>query len=216
MPAVLVEVAFISQPRRGEAAGLGRVPGQGGGRARAGHRALPERAAARAPALAQPGLAAAGRDAAPGGRPDPRRARRPVAHGRPHGAALVARCCAPRRSREADEAAPRGGASASEPAQAAAAEPARRISVRLYFEATDRDGLLPEDRERRVLDRPRAARSARWSRSWPRGSRAASSRRCPPGTRVLEVFVPAHGVAYVDLSREVATGLPGGLAAPSC
>ena len=32
----------------------------------------------------------------------------------------------------------------------------------------------------------------------------------PAGTRVLEVFVQARGVAYVDLSSEAASGLPGG------
>jgi spore germination protein GerM len=88
-------------------------------------------------------------------------------------------------------------------------EPARRISVRLYFEAPDREGLLPEEREvafssdlaqqlRTVLD------------ELAKGSTTGLLATLPAGTRVLDVFVHAGGVAYVNLSSEAASGLPGG------
>ncbi len=52
--------------------------------------------------------------------------------------------------------------------------------------------------------------SARWWRSWPGARRPASSPTLPEGTRVLDVFVQARGVACVNLSAEAASGLPGG------
>ncbi len=100
-----------------------------------------------------------------------------------------------------------------EPTPAPTAEPpsaaARRISVRLYFEAPDREGLLPEEREvafsadlaqqiRIVID------------ELAKGSTTGLLPTLPAGTRVLDVFVHAGGVAYVDLSGEAASGLPGG------
>jgi spore germination protein GerM len=96
------------------------------------------------------------------------------------------------------------------PDAGAPAAPARRISVRLYFEAAERDGLLPEEREisfsadlaqqiRTVLEELAKGPSAQ-------GLQAT----LPSGTRVLDVFVQAHGVACVSLSADVARGLPGG------
>jgi hypothetical protein len=85
----------------------------------------------------------------------------------------------------------------------------RRISVRLYFEAPDRDGLLPEDRE--VPFSPDLAQQLRTVvEELARGSTTGLAATLPPGTRVLEVFVQARGVAWVNLSAEAATGLPGG------
>ena len=40
-----------------------------------------------------------------------------------------------------------------------------------------------------------------------RGSQMGLLPSLPPGTRVLEVFVTARGVAYVDLSKEAATAV---------
>lgn len=93
--------------------------------------------------------------------------------------------------------------------EASPGEPARRISVRLYFEAPDREGLLPEEREvafssdlaqqlRTVLD------------ELAKGSTTGLLATLPAGTRVLDVFVHAGGVAYVNLSSEAASGVPGG------
>jgi len=98
-------------------------------------------------------------------------------------------------------------APAVEPAEAV--DPARRISVRLYFEAPDRDGLLPEERD--IAFSPDLAQQLRTVvEELAKGPRAGLVATLPEGTRVLEVFVQAHGVACVSLSPEVATGLPGG------
>jgi spore germination protein GerM len=85
----------------------------------------------------------------------------------------------------------------------------RRISVRLYFEAPDRDGLLPEERE--IAFSPDLAGQLRTVvEELAKGSTTGLVATLPPGTRVLEVFVQARGVAHVDLSAEAGAGLPGG------
>jgi hypothetical protein len=89
------------------------------------------------------------------------------------------------------------------------AEAARRIRVRLYFEAPDRAGLLPEERE--VVFSSDLARQLRTVvEELAKGSTTGLLPTLPAGTRVLEVFVNRGGVAYVDLSGEAASGLPGG------
>lgn len=111
---------------------------------------------------------------------------------------------------EAEEAATgEGVAPAGEPAPGVAEDPARRISVRLYFEAAGRDGLLAEERE--VAFSPDLARQIRTVvEELAKGPTTGLVATLPDGTRVLEVFVQAHGVASVSLSGEVASGLPGG------
>jgi spore germination protein GerM len=90
-----------------------------------------------------------------------------------------------------------------------AEDPGRRISVRLYFEASDRDGLLPEERD--VAFSPDLARQIRTVvEELAKGPSSALAATLPAGTRVQEVFVQAHGVACVSLSGEVTSGLPGG------
>ncbi|HSD65370.1 MAG TPA: GerMN domain-containing protein [Vicinamibacteria bacterium] len=85
----------------------------------------------------------------------------------------------------------------------------RRINVRLYFEAPDREGLLPEERE--VAFSPDLAQQVRTVlEELAKGSTTGLLPTLPAGTRVLEVFVQARGVAYVDLSSEASSGLPGG------
>ena len=85
----------------------------------------------------------------------------------------------------------------------------RRINVRLYFEAPDREGLLPEERE--VAFSSDLAQQLRTViEEMAKGSTTGLLPTLPAGTRVLEVFVQARGVAYVDLSSEAASGLPGG------
>ncbi|HEX9188051.1 MAG TPA: GerMN domain-containing protein [Vicinamibacteria bacterium] len=110
----------------------------------------------------------------------------------------------PTASVEADETAPE-----EPPDPAAEAESAgRRISVRLYFEAPDREGLLPEERE--IAFSPDLAVQLRTVvEELAKGSTTGLLPTRPPGTRVLEVFVQARGVAHVDLSGEAAN-LPGG------
>lgn len=95
------------------------------------------------------------------------------------------------------------------PREPAAADAARRISVRLYFESPDGSGLLPEDRE--VAFSSDLAEQLRIVvQELARGSTTGLLATLPAGTRVLDVFVHAGGVAYVDLSDEVSSGLPGG------
>ena len=85
----------------------------------------------------------------------------------------------------------------------------RRISVRLYFEAPDREGLLPEEREVAFsADLPRQLRTV--VEELAKGSTTGLVSTLPAGTRVLEVFVQARGVAWVDLSSEATSNLPGG------
>jgi spore germination protein GerM len=93
------------------------------------------------------------------------------------------------------------------PADAAAA--ARRISVRLYFEAPDRTGLVPEERD--VAFSPDLAEQLRVVvDELARGSSEGLVSTLPAGTRVLDVFVHKGGVVYVNLSTEAASGQPGG------
>jgi spore germination protein GerM len=111
---------------------------------------------------------------------------------------------------ETEEAAAADAAAAEAAAgETAAAGPSRRINVRLYFEAPDRDGLLPEEREVAFsADLPRQLRTV--VEELAKGSTTGLVSTLPEGTRVLEVFVQARGVAWVDLSSEATTGLPGG------
>ncbi len=107
---------------------------------------------------------------------------------------------------EGEEAGPEASPAARE---ASPAEAARRISVRLYFEAPDRDGLLPEERE--VAFSPELAQQLRIVvEELAKGSTTGLLATLPAGTRALDVFVHAGGVAYVNLSGEAASGLPGG------
>ena len=114
---------------------------------------------------------------------------------------------APAASPEVDE--PAVEETASPVAEGPAAEAGRRISVRLYFEAPDREGLLPEEREVAFsADLPRQLRIV--VEELAKGSTTGLVSTLPEGTRVLEVFVQARGVAWVDLSSEATSGLPGG------
>ena len=94
-------------------------------------------------------------------------------------------------------------------AEGPAAGTGRRISVRLYFEAPDREGLLPEEREVAFsADLPRQLRTV--VEELAKGSTTGLVSTLPAGTRVLEVFVQARGVAWVDLSSDATSNLPGG------
>ena len=94
-------------------------------------------------------------------------------------------------------------------AEGLSAAAGRRINVRLYFEAPDREGLLPEEREVAFsADLARQLRNV--LEELAKGSTSGLLPTLPAGTRVLEVFVQARGVAWVDLSSEATTGLPGG------
>jgi hypothetical protein len=81
-------------------------------------------------------------------------------------------------------------------------EAQRTINVKLFFEASDRRGLVLEDRAV-----PYFAELSHQIRSVVeeliKGSQQGFVAPLNPETRVLEVFVTARGVAYVDLSKEV-------------
>jgi spore germination protein GerM len=96
-----------------------------------------------------------------------------------------------------------------------AVDAARRISVRLYFESPDQNGLLPEERD--VAFSSDLARQVRTVvEELARGPSTGLLPTLPPGTRVLDVFVLARGVAYVNLSTEAAVEPPGGPPPRSC
>lgn len=116
----------------------------------------------------------------------------------------------PLAARAADEApgpAPSPGAAAETPAEAS--EPQRRISVKLFYEAADRRGLVIEDRTVPFSnDLTRQIRVV--LEELIRGSQAGLLAPFSPGTRVLDVFVTARGIAYVDFSKEVLQDRVGG------
>jgi hypothetical protein len=85
---------------------------------------------------------------------------------------------------------------------------ARRIGVRLYFEAPDGSGLLSEEREIAFSD-DLTAQLQTLVEELVRGPKSGLLPTLPAQTRVLGVFVTPRGVAYVNLSGE-ATGVPGG------
>jgi hypothetical protein len=97
------------------------------------------------------------------------------------------------------------------PAAARAVEPEgeRRISVRLYFEAADQGGLVPEERSV-----PLAGDLARQIQTviqeLIRGSTTGLVPTLPPEAQVLEAFVSARGIAYVDFSPEIRQAALGG------
>jgi len=100
-------------------------------------------------------------------------------------------------------------APAEGPARSPEAEAERKISVKLFFETEDQTGMLSEDRSVPFTsDLSRQVRVV--VEELIRGSETGLVRPVDPGTRVLEVFVSAGGVAYLDLSGEAAAGLKGG------
>jgi len=90
-----------------------------------------------------------------------------------------------------------------------AAEAERKINVKLYFEAPDGPGLLAE--ERAVPFSSDLARQLRTViEALARGSTTGLGAPLAPETKVLEVFVTAAGVAYVDISKEALASVKGG------
>jgi spore germination protein GerM len=85
-----------------------------------------------------------------------------------------------------------------------AKEPDRKINVKLFFPAGDRPGLVIEDRTVSFSD-DLSQQLKVVVEELARGSQIGLGPSLPAGTRVLEVFVTARGVAYVDLSKEAAS-----------
>ncbi len=90
-----------------------------------------------------------------------------------------------------------------------AAEAQRTISVKLFFSDAASEGLVMEDREVAFSgDLGRQLRTV--VEELVRGPKSELLPTFKPETKVLDVFVTARGVAYVDLSTEALEGHVGG------
>lgn len=106
---------------------------------------------------------------------------------------------------------PVGEVSEAGPVVAAAGEREgeKKISVRLYYEAADGGGLVPEERAVPLAgDLGRQLQAV--MEELVRGSETGLLPTLPAETKVLEVFVSARGVAYLDLSSEAQRAVTGG------
>lgn len=93
--------------------------------------------------------------------------------------------------------------------ESAAAEAHRTISVKLFFSAVASEGLVMEDRE--VAFSPDLARQLRTViEELVQGPKTELLPTFGKQTKVLDVFVTARGVAYVDFSKEATQGHAGG------
>jgi hypothetical protein len=96
-----------------------------------------------------------------------------------------------------------------EKSPAAAVEATRTINVKLLFQAPDRPGLVIEERTVAFsADLPGQIRAV--VEELVRGSTGDLVPTLDPATKVLDVFLTAGGVAYVDLSKDATSGHGGG------
>jgi len=108
-----------------------------------------------------------------------------------------------------EEAAEPAGPAAPARDEEAPGEVERKINAKLFFQAADRPGLVIEERPVAFsTDLGRQLRSV--VEELVRGSKIGLGATLAPETKVLDVFVTPRGIAYVDLSRDVVTGHPGG------
>ena len=84
----------------------------------------------------------------------------------------------------------------------------RKIKVRLFYVSEDGTRLVGVDREVPFGEGMDQAREIITAQVAPVIEPLASA--IPPGTTLRSLFITAHGEAYVDLSREVASAHPGG------
>jgi spore germination protein GerM len=105
-----------------------------------------------------------------------------------------------------DEAAVEEARPAHEEEAAGGAE--RTINVKLFFQATDRPGLVMEERTV-PFSSDLGTQLKAVVGELIRGSKSGLVATLPAETRVLEVFVTPRGVAYVDLSKEASQGTSG-------
>ena len=83
--------------------------------------------------------------------------------------------------------------------------------VRLFFPTTVKDGLLEvEEREIHTSDIP-AVEAKEIVGELIKGSREGREAAIPSLTKLREVYVVGEGLAFVDLTRDVVEGHPGGL-----
>jgi spore germination protein GerM len=90
----------------------------------------------------------------------------------------------------------------------AAAGAERTINVKLFFQAADRPGLVMEERTV-PFSSDLGTQLKAVVGELVIGSKSGLVATLPPATKVLEVFVSARGIAYVDLSKEAAQGTSG-------
>lgn len=125
---------------------------------------------------------------------------------------------APRWSRlfRQEVATPAGDASGEAPPAGEATEDTgqaqRSINVRLFFNSPDEPGLVMEEREV-AFSSDLSVQLRTVVAELVKGPKAGSTLAAtlPPQTQVLDVFVTARGVAYVDLSSEATKGHWGGV-----
>jgi hypothetical protein len=100
---------------------------------------------------------------------------------------------------------------ADEPLKPREEEPAvvgRTINVKLFFQAPDQPGLAMEERTV-PFSSDLGAQLQAVVGELVLGSKSGLVPTLPPETKVLDVFVSPRGVAYVDVSKEAATGTGG-------
>ncbi len=85
----------------------------------------------------------------------------------------------------------------------------KHINVKLFYQSSNRTGLVIEERAVPFSD-DLAQQLHSVLDELIKGPGAGLLPTLDPATRVLEVFVNPRGVAYVDLSKEVSLGQPGG------
>ena len=109
-----------------------------------------------------------------------------------------------------EEGAPEGAAAPAAPAEPdAPAGVEQKIKVKLFFLAPDQPALLIEDREVAYsADLGRQVRTV--VEELVKGPQKGLVATLPAETRVIDSFVTAKGVAYVDLSKEASAKHPGG------
>jgi sporulation and spore germination protein len=94
------------------------------------------------------------------------------------------------------------GASAGGTRPEGGPEVRRTISVKLYFPSAETGGLLAEEREVPFSgDLSRQVRHV--LEELVKGPKTGLLGALPPETKILEIFVTARGVAYVDVSKEI-------------
>lgn len=109
-----------------------------------------------------------------------------------------------------EAAGPDTGGSTAVAADDDAARVERQINVKLFFQAADRPGLAVEERSV-TFSTDLAGQVRAVVEELVKGPKTeALMPTLAPDTRVLEVFVSARGIAYVDLSKEAQAVESGG------
>lgn len=114
-----------------------------------------------------------------------------------------------RRPLQADAVVEGSGEPSLSPSPSPSAEARRTINVKLFFESVDTPGLALEERAV-PFSNDLASQVRTLLEELAKGSTIGLGPTLAGSTKVLEVFVTARGVAYVDLSKEAKDGVVGG------